>query len=140
MTFVGIFWAVPQGSDASILLVDRTPLPQATDYAGRQGHDRGHADLWDQLKGYGATGLRRLHLPTIIAASEFDDWPRGRAVHDPRQGWTFVYADARLHTPAFIRIIASALNLTPGSFIMGRDEHYARSRAVGHPTGFIVIS
>ncbi|MEO8722950.1 MAG: hypothetical protein ABI395_05410 [Sphingobium sp.] len=73
---VGIFWFVPGEYGDSILLADMTPIGKAPDYGDLKTHDRGHHEYWTSLARMGATRLRQLDLPPLIASTPYETYPR----------------------------------------------------------------
>jgi hypothetical protein len=121
--FVGIFWFVPDGGELR-LVVDRTPLVEAEPYGEALTHPRGHYEVWEKWQRLGPAGLARAGLPPVIAWSEYEHHPRGRAVyHRPTSRFT-LYADRKLQTPEFIARIADALAIPADAYDVRSDAHY----------------
>lgn len=116
---VGIFWRV-----GDHLLVERTPLAQAEPYGDCLTHSGGHYERWEVWQGLGAKRLRTEGFPGQIAFSEYDQWPRGRVVHERPSGHFIIYADRRLQQPDIVRQLRDAFGLSEASSLVRSDPHY----------------
>jgi hypothetical protein len=134
MSNVGIFWFVPARIfDRSAIVTDMTPIGEASDYAGLKTHDRGHFEYWSSLAALGVRELRERRLPTVIAFTEYETYPRGRIVYYPSREQFTIYADRQLHKRVFIDAVVSAFDLPAGCYSIESDPHYARSEKIGPP-------
>ena len=134
MSFVGIFWFVPSDEPGfSTIVIDATPIDTASDYAGLKTHEGGHYEFWSGLARLGTRGLQATGLPTIIAEEEYETYPRGRVVFEPLAQRFRIYADARLHSRAFITAVCLEFGIRYEQAPVFRDPHYARSKPIGPP-------
>jgi len=70
----------------------------------------------------GPTG-RRSVLRTIVD-HEYENFPRGRIVHEIKTGRFIVYADRRLQQGPVITNIAERFGLASGTYVVRSDAHY----------------
>lgn len=125
---VGIFWGC-RGQDGSlVLLADKTPTDQAEEYGDCHTHPTGHAEFWEGLARLGASGLERRGLPTDPAWHQYEAIPRGRVVYLPAEDRFIIYADRRLHGPAFVAQIVTAFGIPAGRYEVKSDPHYRAVR------------
>ena len=117
---IGIFWKIDD-----VLLLDRSPLSQAELYGDCLTHPEGHYEQWERWRRLGARQLRLLDYPTVIAATEYEEWPRGRVVYDRPQELFIIYADRRLQTRAFVGNLVAAFGLSEQNWRVMSDDHYA---------------
>lgn len=119
---VGIFWGIPGAGDGWTLLVDATPLADAEPYGDFLTHPRGHYEVWSEWQ---KRPPRKGHaVAQAIAWHEYEDFPRGRIVHETSTGRFIVYADRRLQRGPVIADIAAKFALAPGTFVVRSDAHY----------------
>jgi len=116
---VGIFWLI-EGS----LLIDRSTLEAAEPYGECLTHTAGHYDRWQEWQALGVTRLAALGYPGQIVSSEYDEWPRGRVVHETQQGRFVLYADPRLQRPEIIEALKLAFGLDNAEVVVRSDAHY----------------
>lgn len=116
---VGIFWKIDD-----VLLLDRSPVSQAELYGACLTHAEGHYEQWERWRQFGIQRLHTLGYPTEIAASEYEDWPRGRIVYDKPQSLFVIYADRRLHAPAFISSLVAVFGIQDQHWRVLADSHY----------------
>lgn len=122
---VGIYWGLIQDRETLELITDMTALAEAELYGDFLTHPRGHYEVWEGWRQSGRRGLAALHLPELIAWTEYETLPRGRVVYDVRKEHFTVYADRRLQRSNFPRRIAGALGLLSSSFSIESDAHYS---------------
>ena len=67
---------------------------------------------------------RRLGLPRQIAATEYDEWPRGRIVYEKPARRFIIYADPRLQAPDIMAAVKTAFGLDHLEAIVRSDLHY----------------
>ncbi len=123
---VGIFWFVADTAGATRLLALGHALSAAEPYSDCLTFPDGHAEVWEAWR------RRDLPLPVaasrpIVAATEYDEWPRGRVVFDTATGRFVIYADRQLPAPARVARVISAFALPPGRTIVGADPHFGRA-------------
>ena len=120
---VGIFWSVPEGG-YTVLVTDRTPLPEAEIYGDCLTHPRGHHEVWEAWRRLGATVLRRRGLPPAIARHEYEAFPRGRVVYMRGPALFTLYADRRLQRPETIDELVRLFGLAGEHHVVHSDAHY----------------
>jgi len=125
---VGIFWFVPGPDGTDVLVTDMTPLDRAETYGGCLTHAEGHAEFWESMAKTGPVGLAKRGLPPAMVWSEYDDHPRGRVVFRRSDGFV-IFADRRLHAPAFIGPVARCFGLADRAYRIAADPHY-RTKAL----------
>ena len=116
---VGIFWRVGE-----TLVIDRSTLDEAEPYGDCTTHAAGHYERWQEWQALGASRLVSRGYPALIASTEYDDWPRGRIVYETLVKRFVLYADRRLQTPAVIKALKEAFDLTGCSVMVMSDLHY----------------
>ncbi len=116
---VGTFCSVD-----GVLVVDRTILAAAEPYADCLTHLIGHYELWERWRKLGARRLAGLGLPARIAASEYDEHPRGRVVYERPPNRFVIYADRRLQELDTIEAIRRAFGLLEAKVAVRSDPHY----------------
>ena len=116
---VGIFWRV-----ADCLVLERSVLAEAEPYGDCLTHAGGHYERWEAWRALSAGGLRAASLPVEIAASEYDDWPRGRVVYEVPIRRFVLYADRRLQRPVTVSVLRGAFGLSAEVVTVRGDPHY----------------
>jgi hypothetical protein len=116
---VGIFWGV--GND---LVIDRSTLNEAEPYGDCITHAAGHYERWLEWQTLGAARLKEAAYPSLIMASEYDDWPRGRIVYETPAQRFVLYADKRLQTPTILEAIKAVFGLNDATVVVMSDQHY----------------
>jgi len=116
---VGIFWKI-----RNVLVIDRSSLEQAEPYGDCLTHAAGHYERWEEWQRLGATGLQRLGYPVEIATTEYDDWPRGRLVHEVPRARFVLYADRRIQNSPAISALIGAFALGGQTVVVESDSHY----------------
>lgn len=117
---VGIFWGIPGSGGCWTLLIDRTPLASAELYGDFLTHPRGHYEVWSAWQ----KRPPKKEAAQAIAFHEYEDFPRGRIVHEIKTGRFIVYADRRLQRGPVIADIADKFALAAGTFVVRSDAHY----------------
>lgn len=126
-TFVGIFWVVLEKGAAPTLLVHRCSLKEAEPYGAMRSCPHGHHDVWELWRG--DTRRRPATATALIAASEYEEWPRGRIVYDADRDRFIVYADAQiLQRRDLLAAIHERFGLPTSRTEAKRDNHYRRAR------------
>jgi hypothetical protein len=126
-SFVGIFWAIPNEQAGAILVDRRCSLQDAERYGGRLTYPLGHHEVWDQWRKQMAG--REVPVLSIVAMSEYEEWPRGRVVYDTERERFIVYADAQiLERSTLLSAIHESFGLPTGRTDAKRDDHYRRAR------------
>ncbi|MFC7472717.1 hypothetical protein ACFQS7_00015 [Dankookia sp. GCM10030260] len=121
---VGIFWFVVAG--VTHMLSRGCPLDAAEAYGDCLTFPDGHAEVWEAWR------KRALPLPVpalgpVIAATEYEVWPRGRIVYERTQQRFVIYSDAQLLLPRRLDRIRADFGLL-GEVSVGRtDWHYTRA-------------
>jgi len=116
---VGIFWRVD-----SVLVIDRSTLESAEAYGECLTHAAGHYECWQQWQALGVARRAAAGFPDRIAATEYDEWPRGRIVYETPLRRFVIYADRRLQQPAIIDALTGAFGLDRAEVIVRSDSHY----------------
>ena len=109
---VGIFWR-----EGGVLITDRSTLAEAVAWPATMSGGSFGAGLVRR-------GLAELGLPATIASTEYDEWPRGRIVHEEPAGRFVVYADRRLQAPEIITVVKNAFGLDGAEAVVKSDLHY----------------
>ncbi|MEX0827325.1 MAG: hypothetical protein WD005_00055 [Haliea sp.] len=116
---VGIFWKIGR-----VLVIDHSTLDEAEAYGDCLTHAAGHYERWEGWQAIGASRLLSLGYPDAIVTSEYDDWPRGRIVHEVPANRFVLYADRRLQTPDIIAALTEAFQLEAQKVVVRSDAHY----------------
>jgi hypothetical protein len=120
---VGIFWAIQPPGKPTILLDHRCPLGDAETYGDMLTSPHGHYDLWERWRRVG--GEIPDVVKALVAASEYEEWPRGRIVCDTMRQRFTCYADAKILRRAdLLATIRERFGLPPERTMMKRDNHY----------------
>lgn len=112
---VGLFWVV--GGRAPGLIVHLCDNPEP--YADLVTCPHGHYALWQAMR----DGAWRPPLWRAARENEYEDWPRGRIVHDPRHRRSVIYSDRRIIRAGLIGPILARFALPLDSQIR-TDAHY----------------
>jgi len=116
---VGIFWLVND-----VLAIDRTTLEDAEPYGDCLTHAAGHYERWQEWQALSDAQRASAGYPDRIASTEYDQWPRGRIVHETPQRRFVIYADRRLQRPDIIDALKIAFGLNEAEVIVRSDSHY----------------
>jgi hypothetical protein len=120
-SFVGIFWAVQEQGSPATLVEHRCSLIEAEPYGTMLTCGHAHYDVWEQW--------RKTSGRAAIAASEYEEWPRGRIVYDRENDRFILYADAQiLRDAALITAIHDKFGLPMERTDRKRDGHYQSTR------------
>jgi hypothetical protein len=97
------------------LILDTTPVSQSEEYGEAKGHPRGHLQHWTELQRTGA----------MSRDLEYDDPPRGRVVHFPKDKRFVLYVDPCILTRKnIVRRIMAEMNLPHNHTRISSDDHY----------------
>jgi hypothetical protein len=116
---VGIFWKI-----GHVLVIDHSALEETETYGDCLTHAAGHYERWEGWQALGLSRLRSFGFPYDIITSEYDDWPRGRIVHEVPANRFVLYADRRLQKPEIIAAITEAFRLEAQKVVVRSDAHY----------------
>jgi hypothetical protein len=125
---LGIFWFVADAGGTARLLARTCALVAAEEYGDCLTFAPGHHETWE--------GWRRGTLPVpapglapLFAATEYEEWPRGRVVLDRRAGRFVLYADpwVRARSVAVDEVLA-AFRLPRHRTDVRADLHYRSTR------------
>ena len=116
---VGIFWKIGR-----VLIIDHSTLDEAEAYDECLTHAAGHYERWKGWQRLGVSRLRSLGYPDSIITSEYDEWPRGRIVHEVPANRFVLYADRRLQKPDIIAALTEAFRLEAQKVVIRSDAHY----------------
>ena len=126
-SFVGIFWAIPTKGATAILLDHQCSLKDAEAYGCMLTCPHGHHEVWEQWRR--SKGSRPATVASRLAASEYEEWPRGRIVYDSESGRFIIYADAQiLRRLTLLTAIHERFGLPPGRTEAKLDNHYCGAR------------
>ena len=129
-SFVGIFWAVQAQRAAATLLAHRCSLDEAEPYGSMLTCAHGHYEVWEQWRK--DIGAHPTDTAQLIAASEYEEWPRGRIVYDTETDRFILYADGQiLRRPALMTAISERFGLPMDRTDAKRDNHYRSTRRLG---------
>jgi hypothetical protein len=129
-SLVGIFWVIANSGSYAILVDHRCALKDAELYGDMLTCPHGHLEIWDQWRRLPASwpGL----VASVVAASEYEEWPRGRIVCDTESQRFIVYADEQiLRRPELMSEIHERFGLPIGRTDAKRDNHYRGARRLG---------
>jgi hypothetical protein len=97
---------------------------EAEPYGDCLTHATGHYERWEQWRKLGASRLAALGLPRQIAATEYEEWPRGRIVYEKPARRFIIYADRRLQGSDAIAAVETAFGLDRLEAVVRSDLHY----------------
>ncbi|OYV40913.1 MAG: hypothetical protein B7Z80_03295 [Rhodospirillales bacterium 20-64-7] len=125
IALVGLFWLLPKEHDVVLLTHDVT-LEAAEPYGDCLTCPLSHYDAWEGTK-RGKPLLAPLDatVKRLIAASEYEDWPRGRVVYDGAAQKFIVYADRQIFQHA---TMVRAHFCLPQDAPFRTDPHYRNSK------------
>lgn len=122
ISYVGVFWMLQQHGRSVDLLAHRCPLSKAERYGDKLTCAHGHYEIWEKWRRLGVAGA----VKSSIEFCEYEEWPRGRVVHDTVDRHFIVYADPQiLHQP---RLLARVFRLQAKQVEPKWDNHYRASR------------
>jgi hypothetical protein len=116
---VGIFWHVN-----GVLVIDRTTLEDAEPYGDCLTHAAGHYERWQEWQALSDAQRVLAGYPDRIASTEYDQWPRGRIVHETPKRRFVIYADRRLQRPDIVDALKIVFGLNEAEVIVRSDSHY----------------
>jgi hypothetical protein len=127
-SFVGIFWAIPEDEGSTAILLDhRCSLKDAEAYGCMLTCPHGHYEVWEKWRE--RKGSRPATVASLVAASEYEEWPRGRIVYDLESERFVIYADAQiLRRLPLLTAIHDRFGLPTGRTDAKLDNHYRRAR------------
>jgi len=106
---LGIFWSVN-----GRLLIDSAPVSECERYGDHYNYPGSHIKVWEQW----------LRIGKAPAASEYEEFPRGRVIHDMKTKQFTLLADkCILNRKDLIAAIKKELRL-PKQTSLGTDPHY----------------
>jgi len=120
---VGIFWRV-QTAGGPKLVSHVVSLADADEYGDFLTHPTGHYEIWEGWRAAGITAIKAMGLPVEIAASEYEEHPRGRVVYDRRAEQFIIYADRKLQKRLIIDDIKASFGITDRTCMVRSDSHY----------------
>jgi hypothetical protein len=129
---VGPFWVVEENRKPVIIALTLA-LAQADPYGDMLTVGTGHLDHWTHLARRGARALREAGIPTVPIWSEYEEWPRGRVLHDTGTRQFIIRADRQLHRPPFVHLIARCFCIIAGEAEILSDDHYRSIRRLPLP-------
>ncbi|MEA1835139.1 hypothetical protein U8607_23925 [Methylobacterium durans] len=121
---VGIFWGLRDGGGAWELVHAATPLAQAEPYGDCLTYPGAHYEVWEGWRRLRPAGLRARGLPAMIAAYEYEHFPRGRVVYMRTEDCFTIFADRRLQRPEMIGWIVQLFGLAERCHVVRSDAHY----------------
>lgn len=124
VSYVGIFWGIPDEKQTWNVLSDKTPIDQAVPYGRCLTHAAGHYEFWESLSTLGQSFLAESGLPVELAFHEYEDFPRGRVVYWPEEQRFAIYADRKLQNKEFITRIAAEFHIGDNTYTVRSDSHY----------------
>ena len=127
---LGIFWFVRNPPACAQLLAHTCPLTAAEEYGDCLTSPAGHYETWQAWR----RGQPKPPLPalaSIIAADEYEHWPRGRIVLDRPAAKFILYADRQLLTAPRLAQIRTHFRLPRAQTIARTDPHYRSTRLIG---------
>lgn len=131
---IGIFWLVRDDYGQIAMPMRTCSLDKAEDYGNCLTFGEGHYETWEAWKedrlrfDPSSSGLRR-----AVLQSEYEEWPRGRVVHQRTSPARFiVYADRQLFPHR--AWIMNAFGLPPERTWMRTDAHYQSTKRIACPS------
>lgn len=121
--FIGIFWGIQTDNNIHLICAGAA-LEDAETYGEMLTYSLGHYEIWEGWQRLGATQLARKGFPSIIATTLYDQWPRGRVVHNLSTRSFILYADRKLQQPAILTRVMTTFGLPPGLTSIQSDAHY----------------
>jgi hypothetical protein len=93
-------------------------------YGGCPTHSDGHYETWTSWQALSFRERAAAGLPDIIAASEYDEWPRGRIVYETSSDRFVIYCDVRLMRRRTIDRVKTSFGLLEHNVVVMADSHY----------------
>ena len=78
ISYVGVFWILQPDGRSVDLLAHRCPLSKAERYGDKLTCAHSHYEIWEKWRRVGVVGA----VKSGIEFYEYEEWPRGRVVHD----------------------------------------------------------
>ena len=82
-SFVGIFWVLQEKGRPATLLEHRCSLRKAEPYGDMLTCRHSHSQVWERWRRNPTPAHES--LASLVAAAEYEDWPRGRIVYNAGQ-------------------------------------------------------
>jgi hypothetical protein len=127
---LGIFWFVRHPPARAQLLARTCPLAAAEDYGDCLSSPTGHYETWEAWR-RGEPDAPPPVPASIIAADEYEHWPRGRIVLDRGAGTFIVYADRQLLLARRLAQIRTHFHLPMAKIVARCDPQYRGTGWVG---------
>lgn len=129
---LGIFWLIPHPQSGIAVISNQISLDQAEEYADCLTSPVAHMDAWESTK-RGKPILVPLDASAraIIAAAEYEEWPRGRIVFDRSVNKFIAYADRQIIP--YAALIRGCFSV-PDTTIFRTDSHYCTTKRLPKPT------
>lgn len=110
-----------------MLLEHRCSLREAELYGQMLTCAHGHYEFWEEWR----NGARPVPdgFASLVATSDYEEWPRGRVVYDPGNQRFILYADAQiLRRPSLVKAIRAIFGLPPDRTSTKSDGHYRSTK------------
>ena len=104
-------------------------LKRAEEYGDCLTSPDGHYETWESWR-RGRLTLALPALAPVIAATEYETWPRGRIVFDRTADRFVIYADRQLLTPPALTHIRTHFRLPAAQTVARTDPHYRNARRI----------
>uniref|UniRef100_Q02AX9 Uncharacterized protein n=1 Tax=Solibacter usitatus (strain Ellin6076) TaxID=234267 RepID=Q02AX9_SOLUE len=125
---VGIFWALPGKRQTVNLLAHRCSLTNAEPYGEMLICRHSHYRVWERWRRNPRPA--QPNLASLIVASEYEEWPRGRIVYHAPDKRFILYADAQiLRRSDILATIREIFGLPADQTDTKPDSHYV---STGH--------
>jgi len=129
---LGIFWFV-RGHDRQVhVLAVACALAAADEYGDCLTSSAEHYKTWESWR-RGRPVPPVPALAPIIAAHEYEQWPRGRVVYERPANRFVIYADQQLLGPQRLAQIRTLFHLPPQQTIVRTDLHYRSVHSLRYP-------
>ena len=126
---LGIFWFIRDRQAVLHFLAHTVPLAEAESYGDRLTCLTGHYEMWSAWR-RGRPKLPAPALAPVLAADDYEEWPRGRIVFDRPTARFVLYADRQLLTGTYSARIMAHFNLTAARTDTSTDPHYMSTRSL----------
>lgn len=121
---VGIFWGGRENGAPWEIVHALTPLAEAEPYGDCLTYPGAHYVVWENWRRLRHAGLRARGLPPIIAAHEYEHFPRGRVVYMRNEDCFTIFADRRLQRAELINRLVQIFGLSEQRHVVRSDLHY----------------
>jgi hypothetical protein len=126
---VGIFWALQEKGRPVTLLEHRCLLGKAEPYGDMLTCRHSHYQVWERWRRNPRPA--QPGLVSLIVASEYEEWPRGRIVYHAPGKRFILYADAQiLRRPALLAALHNTFGLPADRTEAKPDSHYLSTRSL----------